>query len=351
MKHILIRAETRDNERRVGITPIEAKQLIKGGFQVSIEESKGRIIPVSEYIKVGCTVLPENSWINAHSDTIIFGLKELPEDPYPLEHRHIMFGHAFKEQPSAKNLLKRFKVGGGILYDIEYLLNQEGKRVAAFGYWAGYVGAAVTLSCWISQKENQKPKNFSIFKSKDELDEKINNELKNSKYHPKNAIVIGALGRVGKGVIDLCKKMNIKITKWDISETIDKTEFPEIINHELLFNCVVANKKTPTFISKNLIKKNQNLSLIGDISCDPGSEYNPIAIYNDVTTWKQPVMRITENPILEVMAIDNLPSLLPYESSIDFASQIIPFLMTLDEINDGIWEFARQIFLKNLRRL
>ena len=100
-----------------------------------------------------------------------------------------------------------------------------------------------------------------------------------------------------------------------------------------------------------LLLRNQNLSLIGDISCDPGSEYNPIAIYNDVTTWKQPVMRITENPILEVMAIDNLPSLLPYESSIDFASQIIPFLMTLDEINDGIWEFARQIFLKNLRRL
>ena len=53
-------------------------------------------------------------------ETIIFGLKELPDEPFPLKHRHIMFGHAFKNQPMAEILLKRFKVGGGALYDIEY---------------------------------------------------------------------------------------------------------------------------------------------------------------------------------------------------------------------------------------
>ena len=47
MTHILIRSECRDNEKRVGITPLEAKNLLNHGIKVSIEESKSRIIPVS----------------------------------------------------------------------------------------------------------------------------------------------------------------------------------------------------------------------------------------------------------------------------------------------------------------
>tara|TARA_B100000927_G_scaffold8403_1_gene6856 strand:- start:257 stop:943 length:687 start_codon:yes stop_codon:yes gene_type:complete len=219
MTHILVRAECRDNEKRVGITPLEAKNLLKLGFKVSIEESKSRIIPISKYRDVGCEIVKENSWPNAPLETIIFGLKELPEYPFPLKHRHIMFGHAFKGQPTAKNLLNRFKVGGGALYDIEYLVSHNGKRVAAFGYWAGYAGAAVTISCWVSQKTNKRPNVFTTYRDKESLDEQIKGELKNNKLLPRNAIVIGALGRVGSGVIDLCEKMNIETTKWDIKET------------------------------------------------------------------------------------------------------------------------------------
>jgi len=351
MTHILIRAETRKNEERVGITPIGVKKLIKKGIKVSIEESESRIIPISEFEKVGCSVLKENSWSKAPSDTIIFGLKELPEDPFKLKHRHIMFGHAFKAQRFSSNLLKRFKVGGGTLYDIEYLLNSKGRRVAAFGYWAGYIGAAVTISCWLSQKSNKTKKSFLTYKNKSLLDNQIKQELKNSNFRPKNAIIIGALGRAGSGVIDLCEKMNIETTKWDISQTIGKRNFQEILDYDLFFNCVVANNETPTFISTNSFKSNQRLSIIGDISCDPGSEYNPIAIYNKVTTWELPVIKISKNPILEVMAIDNLPSLLPLESSIDFASQLLPFLMQLVKIDNGVWYRAYQTYLNNVRTL
>ena len=95
MTHILIRSECRDNEKRVGITPLEAKNLLNHGIKVSIEESKSRIIPVSNYRDVGCEIVKEKSWPNAPLETIIFGLKELQDDPFPLKHRHIMFGHAF----------------------------------------------------------------------------------------------------------------------------------------------------------------------------------------------------------------------------------------------------------------
>ena len=349
MTSILIRAETRKNEKRVGITPIGAKKLIEKGIKVSIEESKERIIPTSDFHKVGCEVVRENSWSKVPSDTIIFGLKELPEYPFKLEHRHIMFGHAYKCQPSAENLLKRFKLGGGVLYDIEYLFNSKGKRVAAFGYWAGYIGAAVSISCWISQKVNKSPKKLSIYKNKNILDNQIKTELQNSDFKPKNAIVIGALGRVGRGVIDFCEKVNIRTTKWDILQTFGKSRFPEILNHDLFFNCILASNKTPTFISNNDIKSNQRLSVIGDISCDPGSKYNPIDIYNYVTNWKEPVVKISKNPILEVMAIDNLPSLLPLESSYDFANQLLPYLMNIDRIDKGIWLNAHKIYFDNVR--
>ena len=56
-----------------------------------------------------------------------------------------MFGHAFKGQRGAETLLGRFRAGGGRLYDIEYLVDEGGRRLAAFGYWAGFAGAAVSL--------------------------------------------------------------------------------------------------------------------------------------------------------------------------------------------------------------
>ena len=62
MTHILVRAECRDNERRVGITPLEAKNLLKKGIKVSIEESNSRIIPISKYRDVGCEIVEEKSW-------------------------------------------------------------------------------------------------------------------------------------------------------------------------------------------------------------------------------------------------------------------------------------------------
>ena len=47
------------------------------------------------------------------------------------------------------------------------------------------------------------------------------------------------------------------------------------------------------------------------------------------------------------MAIDNLPSLLPKESSIDFASQLLPWLKELDNLNKGVWHRAEKIFRDN----
>ena len=48
------------------------------------------------------------------------------------------------------------------------------------------------------------------------------------------------------------------------------------------------------------------------------------------------------------MAIDNLPSLLPLESWVDFASQLLPSLMEIDKINESVWLRAHQTYLNNM---
>ena len=284
---------------------------------------------------------------NAPEDVIIFGLKELPNNDTPLKHSHIMFGHAFKGQVSGKKLLKKFKSGGGTLYDIEYLTQETGKRVAAFGYWAGFAGAYVTLKVWISQLKKEECPPLSAFNDKRKLLKDISNPINSVKTLP-SAIAIGSLGRVGTGVCDFCEESSLNIKKWDLVETSSGGPFPEVLNHDILFNCVVATPKTPVFFQPDYIGSKRKLSVIGDIACDPDSDYNPIPIYNAPTTWTNPGLKIANDPPLDIMAIATLPSLLPKESSIDFAEQIFPYLMQLVDKTYGVWQRAKQVFKSKL---
>jgi len=347
MKHLWLRAEYRENEKRVGLTPQGATQLIKNGIKVSVEASDTRIISTKDYKDAGCEIVSAGSWENAPEDVIIFGLKELPNNDTPLKHSHIMFGHAFKGQVSGEKLLKKFKSGAGTLYDIEYLTQETGKRVAAFGYWAGFAGAYVTLKVWISQLKKEECPPLYAFNDKRRLLKDISNEINSVKTLP-SAIVIGSLGRVGTGVCDFCAEWSLNIKKWDLAETVGGGPFHEVLNHNILFNCVVATPNTPVFFQPNYVESKRKLTVIGDIACDPDSDYNPIPIYIAPTTWRKPGLNISSHPPLDVMAIDNLPSLLPKESSIDFAEQLFPYLMDFNGKNNVVWQRAKKVFKSKL---
>ena len=350
MTHLWVRAEQRPNEDRVGLTPEGAAALIARGIEVTVEESSVRAIPIDGYRAAGCTIVAENAWPQAPRDAIIFGLKELPDDGTPLPHRHIMFGHAFKGQHSGKELLRRFKAGGGALYDLEYLVDEAGRRVAAFGYWAGYAGAAVTLKAWVAQQRDEICGPVGVYPGKDALLSELGGQLDALDAPRPRAIVIGALGRVGTGAADLCEALGVAVTKWDMAETAGGGPFPEILEHDLFLNCIFARPGTPVFVPKSALTAPRRLSAIGDVACDPNSDYNPVPIYDRATTWEAPVLRVAENPVLDVMAIDNLPSMLPVESSRDYAAQLLPSLLTLDDPDGGVWGRARATFDNHVNR-
>ncbi len=349
MTHLWVRSEQRANEDRVGLTPKGASALLKKGISVTVEDSKSRIIPTEAYHAAGCTIVSENSWSSAPETAIIFGLKELLDDGSKLPHRHIMFGHAYKGQQSGRALLRRFKDGDGVLYDLEYLVDAEGRRVAAFGYWAGFAGAAISIMCWIAQQKGTICPPVTSYPSQKTLIDALSDAITALEVPLPNAIVIGALGRVGTGAADLCAALGIPVTKWDIAETASGGPFPEILAHTLFFNCILARAGTPVFTSHNMLEDDRTLRVIGDIACDPDSDYNPIPVYNTATNWATPAVRVASAPPLDVMAIDNLPSLLPLESSEDFAMQLLPYLLELDNLEQSVWGRAKKTFDQHIK--
>lgn len=80
-------------------------------------------------------------------------------------------------------------------------------RVAAFGFHAGYAGAALALLDWAWQLEHGNKEALpskTHYQCKSDLDSEIKEQvsigLQINKGKPPRVLVIGALGRCGKGV-------------------------------------------------------------------------------------------------------------------------------------------------------
>ena len=341
MTHLWVRAETRAHEQRVGFMPDGAQHLRDAGIRVTVERSDQRAIDIAGYAAAGCTIVDQGAWVDAPADAFIFGLKELPDDATPLRHRHIMFGHAFKGQAAGRVLLDRFQAGGGALYDLEYLVDDTARRVAAFGYWAGYAGAAISLLAYAAQQHGTLLGPVNTYASAPAMVDCLREKLDGA---TPSVLTIGALGRVGTGAADLCAALDLTVTKWDMAQTASGGPFPQILDHDVFLNCILARDGTPVFVPASATTDARTLRVIGDIACDPQSDFSPIKVYRSETTWDAPVLRVHDAPPLDVMAIDNLPSLLPVESSADFAAQLLAHLGTLGQIDNGVWGRAKQEF-------
>lgn len=344
--HIWLRAETKPLEARRAMSPTNAGKLIAHGFQLTVERSTQSIFDDREYEDLGCECVAENSWQKeAPADAYILGLKELPISAAPLAHRHIYFAHAYKGQKGWEDVLSRFTSGGGSLFDLEYLTNEDGRRVAAFGFWAGFAGAAVAIQAWCAQQDNGTLHNLESYRNQQAMIEDLLHTLGDRRPR---VMVIGALGRCGQGARAVANKLGLEVTPWDIEETKTGGPFPEILAHEIFVNCVFLNSRIPPFLTSEILAVEQRaLSVICDVSCDPTSDFNPLPLYSECTDFANPCLRIRDgSPGLDLIAIDHLPSLLPAESSGDFSSQLLPSLLDLRDDTAGVWRRAHDLFLE-----
>jgi len=353
--HFWLRHEVKEGEGRTPVLPEHCQALLKHGYSVTVEKSDRRCVKDEEYLKVGCTLVESGTWENAPKDTVILGLKDLPENGKDLVHSHIFFAHCYKGQAGSKELLTRFKKGGGFIWDLEFLTLDNGRRVAAFGRAAGIVGMAIGLITWAYKQlvpsSSSCPPFEKRYQTYDELAtdvlELLTKAKENAGHLPK-PIVIGALGRCGGGSCDFAEKVGITVTKWDLDETKAGGPFKEILSHDIFVNCIYLLSKIPPFVTNELLETpDRKLSVIVDVSCDTSNPNNPLPVYNQVTTFLKPTLRILngQNP-LDIVAIDNLPSLVPPESSKEFADSLIDQLLQFP--STSVWTRAKALYDEKL---
>ena len=207
----------------------------------------------------------------------------------------------------------------------------------------------MALKCWAAQQRGGIAGPVGVYESAQALRTDLARALDGTGQARPDALIIGALGRVGTGVFDLCEAVGAAATKWDMAETAHGGPFPEVLQHDLFFNCILARPGTPVFVPADTGAAARRLRVIGDIACDPDSDFSPIKVYDRTTTWAAPALRVHDDPPLDVTAIDNLPSMLPVESSQDYAAQLLPSLLTLNDLDAGVWGRANATFLAQIK--
>lgn len=328
--HVWIRSESRGTERRAPVVPDDLPTLLDAGFRVTVEESAQRIFATEEYVAAGATVVGEGTWTDAPDDAYILGIKELSDEPGSLRHQHIYFAHAFKGQEDARPTLERFVRGGGRLLDIEYLVGDDGRRVVAFGYWAGYVGAALGVLHLADRLAAPLAP-----MAKDELDAELE-QAGRAGAGRMLALVTGSGGRSGQGATQALTTAGVPATRWDRQETQDLHK-QALLGHDLLVNCVITRTPTTPFVEKADLEHERRLRVLADVTCDVTGPTNMLPVNSTITSWQEPVRRlhagVPEHGVepLDVIAIDNLPSLLPREASEAFSADLTPTLLGLAE--------------------
>src|SRR4051812_22757381 len=349
--HVWIRSESRGTERRAPVVPADVPLLLDAGFEVTVEESPQRTFTADEYAAAGASVADEGSWTDAPDDAYVLGIKELPDEPASLRHRHIYFAHAFKGQEDARRTLERFRRGGGRLLDIEYLTGEDGKRVVAFGYWAGYVGAALGV---LHLAGTLAPPLAPM--AKHELDAELEQAGKDG-ADQLLGLVTGARGRSGRGAQRALMTAGVPITRWDRQETRNLHK-QAMLGHDLLVNCVVTHTPTTPFVVAEDLDHERRLRVLADVTCDVTGPTNMLPVNTAITTWEEPVRRLDEGDPdkgtgpPDVTAIDTLPALLPREASGGFSAALPPHLLppAARELPPP-WQAARGAFEKALAEL
>ena len=376
LTNIGIVRESRNDENRTPLVPEHIKKYKESNPNINfiIQSSNSRCFSDEEYELCGAKINE-----NLNECSIIFGVKEIDPNILINNRTYLFFSHTFKINKQQKNIEKHKKdlllsiLNKKItLIDYENIRGKNGTRCLGFGRFAGIVGCYNTLNLLL--KVLGKQSLASAYKINDY--ERLVLNLKNL-YFPKTKILVTGDGRVAKGVIELLNQTNIKaVSKKDFLEKkFDQPIFCNLETKDYVTNNSSTNfnlehfinnpqdysssalqylKETNILISAHYwdpsspkifenedLKVLQNLKIVGDITCDINGSV-PTTIRS--TTIEKPnywIERYTlkeideNNDGIAVMAVDNLPSELPRDSSTEFSegiiNEVLPFLLKEDD--------------------
>jgi len=347
-------------DRRVVVSPKEAKLMTEKfpNIDLVIQTSENRCFTDQEYKDLGLVLVDDVSDCN-----ILMGVKEVAKSKLIPNKKYLFFSHTAKEQDYNQPLLQKIIENKIQIIDHEYLTDENGMRLVAFGRWAGLVGAYNGLIAY-----GDKTKRYSIKKANECHDlEELNQELSKVDLEPIKILITGG-GRVAHGAMEILDQISgiekitaqqfltkefdhpvyCQIDPWDYLKRNDGLpfDFKYFTKHpdkhsstfkpytkvtDMFVACHFWDEKSPVFMTKEDMKEDDfKISLIADVSCDidgpipstvrPSTIAEPLYGY-DVKQEKE-VGAFDQNAIT-VMAVDNLPGELPRNASVDFGSGLI----------------------------
>ena len=375
--------EARTDENRTPFSPIQVSNLLNKfpNLKIIVQPSKRRCFKDQDYLRSGAQIKEDLSSAN-----IIFGVKEVEISNLIKDKTYFFFSHTSKVWHHIGQIIK----DKAILYKKELLrevikknitlidyenvrdVSGEGYRYLGFGRFAGIIGTYNTLNLYLKLNSKQAlPRAFEINNY-----EQIKKLISKQSFNKIKILLTGS-GRASKGSIEMLKHANIKqvsinnylTKKYDeaifcnISAKMHTerkdgkaSSYKDFILNPHEYNSTVKNylydtdmfiachywdPKFPKLFSPKEINKFKNLKIIGDITCDINGSV-PTTIRS--TSIEKPYYSINTDTMNEIdlgskgiaiMAVDNLPSELPRDSSEEFGksiiSEILPYLINEDD--------------------
>jgi saccharopine dehydrogenase (NAD+, L-lysine-forming) len=317
IQNIIIRREYKTNEFRTPLVPNDCRKCADIGMTVYVEGSSQRCISDEEYEQNGCIIVEDFTTLGLpKSTTLVIGLKELDyTNPKLLPWCHLYFTHIFKNQVGSEEIIAKLESSGSILYDYEYFLNKKQKRIIAFGYWAGFIGTALGLLQYYYKSISKDISNLKPYEDASILFEEV--EYFIHFFRKINIGIIGINGRSGRGSRFFLERLGLS-NFHGYSRASNKDPLKQ---HNIIINCIKLSQEVDDiFISQETLPKFDKLQVIVDVSCDINAKNNPIRLNYQGTTFKAPIHKINDK--IDIIAIDNLPSLLPKDSSEEFSAKL-----------------------------
>lgn len=311
-------------ERRAPLTPRHVKRLVdQKKLDIVVQSSEKRIFKDDEYRKAGALVKD-----SLESCDVILGVKEIPLDFFEPGKTYVFFSHVIKGQLYNMPMLKRMMEVKCNLIDYEKVIDEQGKRLIFFGYFAGMAGMinslwalGLRLKDYGLGSKLTKLKQAKDYHSLNEAQETISavgqqiaEEGIPSDLRP-YVVAFTGYGNVSKGAQEILGLLPVKeitpeklltlsqrkklpdnlvykvvFKEEDLVERIDGNPFdlqdyyahPESYRSKfaqylpfisMLINCVYWDQRYPRLVTKQAVKKlfdrgRPKLTVIGDISCD-----------------------------------------------------------------------------------
>ena len=381
MNNIGIIREFRTDDKRTPLVPKHINELLKkyNNINILVQPSKHRCFSDKEYKDEGAIISE-----NLSDCELILGVKEIkPDNLIPLK-TYMFFSHTAKIQPDnsaaaqgtpgmdKKELLNKIVNKKITLIDYEYIRDRFSRRYLGFGRYAGIVGCYNSLNLYLKTLGQKTMQRACELNSYEKLKENIS-----KRDFAKARIIITGDGRVAKGAIEIIKSTNIKQIstieylknnnfngvfcnlethdyvanksgkEFDLQHFI---KYPEkyfsviekyMLKTKMLISAHYWDPKSPKLFEKQDISKYKSLNVIGDITCDINGS---IPTTHRSSTIHDPYFYLDRNNFneikenknaLAIMAVDNLPSELPKDSSTEFGDgivkEVLPYLINNDD--------------------